>query len=252
MASSRRWGPEHQHHPGPRDPGGVTALVVLATLALFVVWCWGLLHPGSHPFDALARDAVVIAGAVVATRAAAACAARRAAKRAPVSTRVAPGGDPLAAVRRHAVAAGGGAYLGARRGSFVFADPEHGVLLLGPPRSGKTSGVVIPALLACPGACVSTSTKPDVLHSWSGVRSVSTSRVFGVARTDRPGPLRSQPTRGGSRSGTSPALLGHRGAPPAAPPCWSRSPAKFPGESARRPRKRQGHSDELFDVEERR
>ncbi len=170
MASSRRWGPEHQHHPGPRDPGGVTALVVLAAFALFVVWCWGLLHPGSHPFESLARDAAVITVAVVATRAAAACAARRATKRTPVSTRVGPAGDPLAAVRRHAVAAGGGAYLGARRGSLVFADPEHGVLLLGPPRSGKTSGVVIPALLACPGACVSTSTKPDVLQATRGAR----------------------------------------------------------------------------------
>ncbi len=47
----------------------------------------------------------------------------------------------------------------------MFADPEHAVLVLGPPRSGKTSGVVIPSLLACPGACVSTSTKPDVLHA---------------------------------------------------------------------------------------
>jgi type IV secretion system protein VirD4 len=56
------------------------------------------------------------------------------------------------------------------RGSWVFAEPEHGVLLLGPPRSGKTSGVVIPALLAAPGACVSTSTKLDVLHATLAAR----------------------------------------------------------------------------------
>jgi type IV secretory pathway TraG/TraD family ATPase VirD4 len=36
------------------------------------------------------------------------------------------------------------------------------VLVFGAPRSGKTSGVVIPSVLACPGALVSTSTKTDV------------------------------------------------------------------------------------------
>jgi len=36
-------------------------------------------------------------------------------------------------------------------------------MVLGPPRSGKTSTVVIPALLAASGAAVSTATKPDVL-----------------------------------------------------------------------------------------
>ncbi len=33
-------------------------------------------------------------------------------------------------------------------------------MVLGPPRSGKTSAVMIPALMACPGAAVSTSTRP--------------------------------------------------------------------------------------------
>jgi hypothetical protein len=36
------------------------------------------------------------------------------------------------------------------------------VLVFGAPRSGKTSGVVIPSVLACPGALVSTWTKTDV------------------------------------------------------------------------------------------
>jgi type IV secretory pathway TraG/TraD family ATPase VirD4 len=37
------------------------------------------------------------------------------------------------------------------------------MLILGPPRSGKTSSIVIPCVLDAPAAVVSTSTKPDVL-----------------------------------------------------------------------------------------
>ena len=170
MASSRRWGPEHQQHPGPRDTGGAAAIAVRAALAVFVFWCWGALHPGSHPFETIARAAVVVGVLVVAGRAVVAGVAGRRERDRVESTLVAAAADPHAAVRRRAEAAGGGAYLGLNRGSWVFADPEHGVLLIGPPRSGKTSGVVIPALVACPGACVSTSTKPDVLHATLGAR----------------------------------------------------------------------------------
>ncbi len=59
---------------------------------------------------------------------------------------------------------GGGAYLGTEEdGKWVTADKESAVMVLGPPRSGKTSAVIIPALLAAPGAAISTSTKPDVM-----------------------------------------------------------------------------------------
>lgn len=68
-------------------------------------------------------------------------------------------------VRERMLRLGGGCYLGVREhGSWVTADPEHAVLVLGPPRSGKTSEVVIPAILAAPGPVVSTSTKPDVMR----------------------------------------------------------------------------------------
>jgi type IV secretory pathway TraG/TraD family ATPase VirD4 len=91
--------------------------------------------------------------------------------------RLAASPDPARAVRQHVSALGGGAFLGlARDGSWVSADPEHAVLVLGPPRSGKTSAVVIPTLLAASGAVVSTSTKQDVLAAtWSaraGLRQV--------------------------------------------------------------------------------
>ena len=66
------------------------------------------------------------------------------------------------AVRELCAACGGGAFLGLAGGRPVCANREHAVLVLGAPRSGKTSSVVIPSVLACPGALVSTSTKTDV------------------------------------------------------------------------------------------
>jgi hypothetical protein len=60
--------------------------------------------------------------------------------------------------------AGGGAYLGAGLwGRWVYARPEHAVMVLGPPRSGKTSAVVVPSILSAAGAVVSTSSKADVM-----------------------------------------------------------------------------------------
>jgi type IV secretion system protein VirD4 len=43
--------------------------------------------------------------------------------------------------------------------------PERAVLVLGPPRSGKTSAVIIPTILQHAGPVISTSTKPDVLRA---------------------------------------------------------------------------------------
>jgi type IV secretion system protein VirD4 len=81
-------------------------------------------------------------------------------------------GDPLETVRGAAARWGGGVYLGAlSRGDLRFARAERAVLLLGPPRSGKTSGVIIPAVLSHEGPVVSTSIKPDVWQATRGVRS---------------------------------------------------------------------------------
>jgi type IV secretion system protein VirD4 len=64
-----------------------------------------------------------------------------------------------------AVASWPGVFLGAAvNGQPVCAGPDQAVLVLGPPRSGKTTGVVIPSVLSAPGAVVSTSTKLDVLQ----------------------------------------------------------------------------------------
>ena len=62
-------------------------------------------------------------------------------------------------------------YLGvAQDGSLRFARSQRAVLLLGPPRSGKTSAVIIPALIAHDGPAVSTSTKLDVAGATGSAR----------------------------------------------------------------------------------
>ncbi len=72
--------------------------------------------------------------------------------------------DPLPAVREFVQGMGSGPYLGLTAGGgWRQARSERAVLLLGPPRSGKTSGVIVPAVIAHPGPVVCTSTKPDVL-----------------------------------------------------------------------------------------
>lgn len=74
------------------------------------------------------------------------------------------------AVRDASARAGSGIYLGHTTDAWCAAPPEHAVLVLGPPRSGKTSGFVVPNLLAASGPVVSTSTKPDVMAATAGVR----------------------------------------------------------------------------------
>ncbi|HUC05650.1 MAG TPA: type IV secretory system conjugative DNA transfer family protein [Acidimicrobiales bacterium] len=61
-------------------------------------------------------------------------------------------------------ARGRGVYLGrGQDGSDIWSGSQRCALVLGPPRSGKTSSLIIPNVLAARGAVVSTSTKPDVL-----------------------------------------------------------------------------------------
>ena len=74
---------------------------------------------------------------------------------------------------------GGYVYLGSKRGKWVTADPEHAVLVLGPPRQGKTSAIVIPTLLASSGPVLVTSTKPDVMaHTMAARRRLGTCWLF--------------------------------------------------------------------------
>jgi type IV secretion system protein VirD4 len=72
--------------------------------------------------------------------------------------------DPLIAVQKASAIHGYGLYAGALVDQLVTANPEHALLVLGPPRRGKTSAVVAPSVLAACGPVVSASTKPDVLR----------------------------------------------------------------------------------------
>jgi type IV secretory pathway TraG/TraD family ATPase VirD4 len=76
--------------------------------------------------------------------------------------------DPLAAALATSERHGHGIYLGSAlrsEGRLVFARPQQGVLLLGPPRSGKTTSVVVPNVLAACGPVIAASTKADLLAS---------------------------------------------------------------------------------------
>jgi type IV secretion system protein VirD4 len=175
-ASSRGWGPSHEHRPPPashrwRGKLGAIALILTA-LELFAhrLLQDGALGAAGFTLRTIARDTLAALAGYLLYRAARSGRLRlpvRARERSPatrLADRLAGCEDPGQAVREHARLLGGGAFLGYRPGgSWVTADPEHAVLILGPPRSGKTSSIVIPALLATPGAAVSTATKPDVL-----------------------------------------------------------------------------------------
>ena len=83
-----------------------------------------------------------------------------------------------------------GLYLGHDARGWHYADGQHSVLVLGPPRSGKTSALLIPNVLSAPGAVVTTSTKPDVLDATLGTRSSGgTCHLFDPSGSvaDRPG-----------------------------------------------------------------
>lgn len=147
---SRGWGPTHEHRPPPRSR---RHLIVLAGVVLVVL----ALAP-------VAREWLVLGGLVALTPAL----KRPRSRSSGLADRLADAEHPGAAVREHSLRLGGGAFLGlSPGGGWITANPEHAVMVLGPPRSGKTSAIVIPAMLAAPGAAVSTATKPDVLDaSW--------------------------------------------------------------------------------------
>jgi type IV secretion system protein VirD4 len=83
--------------------------------------------------------------------------------------------DNPVALLRETTESYGGVFLGlgAEHREWIAADPEHAVMVLGPPRSGKTTAVVIPAVMSAPGAVVSTSTKLDVFGATAAHRSQS-------------------------------------------------------------------------------
>ncbi len=60
--------------------------------------------------------------------------------------------------------------VGTAADGFVTAGPQQAVLVLGPPRAGKTSTLVVPNVLAAWGPVLTTSTKTDVLAATAAAR----------------------------------------------------------------------------------
>ena len=78
-------------------------------------------------------------------------------------------------------------YLGSTSsGGVAVADAEHALLILGPPRSGKTTALVIPNVLAAPGPVITTSTKLDVLAATAGRRPPRRTWLLDPTGTVRP------------------------------------------------------------------
>lgn len=77
--------------------------------------------------------------------------------------------DPVATVHKFT---DGRAFLGVDPNTrqWVVADHRQAVLVLGPPQSGKTSSIVVPAILSSSAAVVSTSTKAEVLRATADLR----------------------------------------------------------------------------------
>jgi type IV secretory pathway TraG/TraD family ATPase VirD4 len=79
--------------------------------------------------------------------------------------------DPLAFAQAISFAHEHGVFLGQSRDGLVFAPAQHGVLVLGPPRAGKTTSIVLPNLFCANGSVLAISTKPDLLDTTLQARS---------------------------------------------------------------------------------
>ena len=55
-------------------------------------------------------------------------------------------------------------------GGYIGAKPRGGMLIIGPPGSGKTAAGIIPSVIVAPGACVASSIKGDVMKETWRVR----------------------------------------------------------------------------------
>jgi len=149
----------------PRRPG--RAALLLIAVALPTLWIrnalsdLGLLDgdEGTILVATVIGVAIIVAGSAVARRSGEASQLR------PLLPWVRRGLDPVAyGIPRHRV------LLGSSGRAWIAAPPQVGALVIGPPRSGKTSGVIIPNVVAWTGPCVVTSTRRDVLDACSPVR----------------------------------------------------------------------------------
>ena len=74
-------------------------------------------------------------------------------------------GISLGQMRANLAGNGPQLYVGTDGRRLIWAGSQQAMLVLGPPRSGKTSCLVVPNVLAAPGPVLVTSTKPDVMQA---------------------------------------------------------------------------------------
>jgi type IV secretory pathway TraG/TraD family ATPase VirD4 len=77
----------------------------------------------------------------------------------------------LAIAQAMSVANNFGVFLGVGESGPVFAPAQHGVLVLGPPRAGKSTSLAMPNLFCSTGSVLAVSTKPDLITATLGARS---------------------------------------------------------------------------------
>lgn len=80
------------------------------------------------------------------------------------------------------------------RGNFIYTDERRNLLMLGPARSDKTAGVLVPLILTAPGPVVSTSTKDHVLRA-TGLARARLGTVWHYGLDGSPPPPGTKPLR---------------------------------------------------------
>jgi len=142
--------------PGPVAYWGATGFVLIVVLVLVTALAARFVGGGSRrtglDADGAARREVLRTMGQAATE--------RAARR------LRPGGldRPAPFVRPE------GVLLGRIGGKDVLSCWEDSLLVIGPPRSGKSSSLVVPGVVEAPGAVIVTSTRPDVLKAAAKLR----------------------------------------------------------------------------------
>jgi type IV secretion system protein VirD4 len=125
--------------------------------------------------------------------------------------------------------------LGYHRRALIAAEERASVMVVGPTQSGKTTGLVVPAMSEWSGPVLATSIKTDVLHHTLAARSeLGEARVFDPTQATSLGhavwsPLSASTTWTGARR-TSAALLGvgeHRASQSADDAFWRPAGARY-------------------------
>ena len=73
-------------------------------------------------------------------------------------------------------------YLGRQDGHPIFGSSEDHLLVIGPPRSGKTSRILTPTVACHPGPVIAVSTRPDLLADSVAARRTIASHYGGTVQ----------------------------------------------------------------------